>query len=280
MNGNQNITATFEPSPRNLAVTILGSGAAVVTSSPAGINCNELSKPDCDAGYAHGTAVTLTAAEAPNATAAQWSGCGNVTAANECEVTMDRARGVTATVMRIDKVINPRTPGECEDGIDNDGDGLVDYPPDRGCSSSSDDESGDPAVSFGPTPTSVLRPGGLAAVTGAIVAIRSRCLGTIEPCTGVAQLFARARSHRNARHSARRGARNVLIGRGRYSVGAGKSEVIHLQLNSRGKALLTSAGNGALKATLTGPDLRSRVVRLKRAGNARRGQISRGGDRR
>jgi len=35
------------------------------------------------------------------------------------------------------------TPPQCSDGIDNDGDGLIDYPQDPGCQSpQDDDESG------------------------------------------------------------------------------------------------------------------------------------------
>ena len=38
---------------------------------------------------------------------------------------------------------------ECEDGIDNDGDGCIDYPMDPGCVSSSDDDEGDVACTAG-----------------------------------------------------------------------------------------------------------------------------------
>src|SRR5512143_394423 len=37
----------------------------------------------------------------------------------------------------------------CNDGVDNDGDGRVDYPDDPGCSSVNDDSEGDPQVPVG-----------------------------------------------------------------------------------------------------------------------------------
>ncbi len=42
-------------------------------------------------------------------------------------------------------------PAQCADGIDNDGDGLIDYPSDPGCSGPGDDDETDPLV---PPPTS------------------------------------------------------------------------------------------------------------------------------
>ncbi|MBU1036912.1 hypothetical protein KKF32_02665, partial [Patescibacteria group bacterium] len=35
---------------------------------------------------------------------------------------------------------------QCADGLDNDGDGLIDYPNDPGCSSASDNDETDPSV--------------------------------------------------------------------------------------------------------------------------------------
>jgi Divergent InlB B-repeat domain len=257
MNGAQSVTATFNLSPRHLAVTVVGSGAATVTSSPAGITCNENNAPDCDQGYAHGTAVTLTATEAINAEPAKWSGCDNVTVSNQCEVTMDRAKSVTATVTRIDKVISPRIPDACEDGLDNDGDGRTDYPADPGCQSAADDESGDPS---GPKPQpNFLRPAGLASVHGGTAAISARCIGS-ERCTGSAELFVRSG-----------GGGKVLIGRGSYDVAAGEAGTVSLRLNHRGQMLLDRAVRGSLKAILAGPGLRDRVVRLKAVGSAREG---------
>ena len=75
-----------------LKVTKAGSGAGTVTSSPAGVDCGAT----CEFSFGEGTAVTLTAASATNSKAVIWSGCDSVLA-NECKVTMDAAKAVTAT---------------------------------------------------------------------------------------------------------------------------------------------------------------------------------------
>lgn len=51
---------------------------------------------------------------------------------------------------------------QCSDGIDNDGDGLIDYPVDPGCSSAIDDDETDTSqpVSSGPAPSIIVGPGG------------------------------------------------------------------------------------------------------------------------
>ncbi len=51
---------------------------------------------------------------------------------------------------------------QCADSVDNDGDSLIDYPADPGCSSAVDDDETDSVQpsSSGPTPTITLGPGG------------------------------------------------------------------------------------------------------------------------
>jgi len=73
-----------------VAVTRSGNGSGVVTSSPNGINCGFA----CNAGYAIGTTVTLTATPAADSTFVGWSGdCSGV---GSCVVTMDATRNVSA----------------------------------------------------------------------------------------------------------------------------------------------------------------------------------------
>ena len=90
----RSVTATFDIKPQ-LVVTRAGAGAsqATVTSSPGGISCGST----CQALYARGTTVTLTAASGPHALPAQWAGCGSLNGSNQCLVTMSEARSVTAT---------------------------------------------------------------------------------------------------------------------------------------------------------------------------------------
>jgi hypothetical protein len=72
-----------------LTVSLVGSGR--VTSSPAGIDCGAT----CSARFARGTAVTLTAAPAVDATFVGWS--GGCTGTGLCVVTLEDDRSVAAT---------------------------------------------------------------------------------------------------------------------------------------------------------------------------------------
>lgn len=54
----------------NVTVTMAGTGAGTVTSSPAGISC----KPTCSAAFAAGTSVKLTPVAAKGSYFAGWSG--------------------------------------------------------------------------------------------------------------------------------------------------------------------------------------------------------------
>jgi hypothetical protein len=95
-------SATVTVPAYTLTVTKAGTGAGTVTSSPVGIEC----PGTCQASYASGLVVTLTAQGAPGAEFEGWSGaCSGL--ANTCQVTMSGARSVTAT-------FNPYTPRPVE----------------------------------------------------------------------------------------------------------------------------------------------------------------------
>ncbi len=65
-----------------------------------------------------------------------WSNCnGNMSADRTCHVTV--AKGVTKTVTA--SYFSP-DPAQCSDGLDNDDDGLIDYPADIGCNGPNDDD--------------------------------------------------------------------------------------------------------------------------------------------
>ena len=87
------VTATFTATTTNFALTVAeaGTGTGTVSSAPAGITCPST----CNANFASGTAVTLTAAPATGSTFAGWStpceGTGT------CVVTVTAATTVTAT---------------------------------------------------------------------------------------------------------------------------------------------------------------------------------------
>ena len=97
MSADRNVTATFSDIPTtqfDLAVTVFGQG--VVTSSPAGIDC----EPTCSAAYDDGTVVDLTATPDAGWQFDGWS--GDCTGTGPCSVTMSADRNVTATFSEID----------------------------------------------------------------------------------------------------------------------------------------------------------------------------------
>jgi hypothetical protein len=85
-------TAFGKPATFSLSVGSVGSGAGVVTSSPAqGIECSG----SCVGQVRAGAEVTLDAKAGPGSSFAGWSG-GGCTGAARCAVEMDRARSVHA----------------------------------------------------------------------------------------------------------------------------------------------------------------------------------------
>lgn len=81
---------------QTLEVRPEGNGAGTVTSEPAGISCGAAAGA-CEASFADGTPVTLTASLAAGTETVRWGGCDAVTATNACEVTMGAAKDVSAT---------------------------------------------------------------------------------------------------------------------------------------------------------------------------------------
>jgi hypothetical protein len=85
----QNYTASLNT--YNLIVSKLGTGSGTVTSLPIGINCG----PDCSEPYTYGQLVTLTATPDGTSIFAGWSGA--CSGSDNCTLTMDAAKTVTAT---------------------------------------------------------------------------------------------------------------------------------------------------------------------------------------
>ena len=83
---------------RTLSATKAGKGAGTLTSSPAGISCG----PTCQAGYADGTTVTLSAAAATGSEFRGWS--GDCSGTGKCVVLMNAFKRITATF-----AVGPRT---------------------------------------------------------------------------------------------------------------------------------------------------------------------------
>ena len=74
-----------------LTASRTGTGQGTITSDPAGIDCGSV----CEADFEDSTSVELTATPEPGSSFVGWS--GDCSGTGTCEVTMDRARDVTAT---------------------------------------------------------------------------------------------------------------------------------------------------------------------------------------
>jgi LmbE family N-acetylglucosaminyl deacetylase len=94
-------TARFDLEQHTLTVTRSGSGSGTVSSSPAGISCGS----ECAHAFNAGTLVKLTGSPAAGSKPVVWTNCDNVNGANECEVTMNGAKTVTATFAAIPQFI-------------------------------------------------------------------------------------------------------------------------------------------------------------------------------
>jgi len=82
--------------PKNLTLTVNGTGGGTVTSSPNGIACINNSSRDCSAPFPYRSKVTLYANPASNSTFGDWSGDCQGTAAS-CVLDLAADLSVTAT---------------------------------------------------------------------------------------------------------------------------------------------------------------------------------------
>ena len=89
--GDSVVVGTFRLIPKNLSVSLGGTGTGTVTSSPAGIDCGSV----CFAAFTHGSIVTLSAAPSAGSVFAGWTGACAGT--DPCTLTMDADRAVSAS---------------------------------------------------------------------------------------------------------------------------------------------------------------------------------------
>ena len=89
--GDSVVVGTFRLIPKNLSVSIDGTGTGTVTSAPAGIDCGSV----CSAAFSHGSIVTLSAAPSAGAVFAGWTGA--CVGTDPCTLTMDADRAVSAS---------------------------------------------------------------------------------------------------------------------------------------------------------------------------------------
>lgn len=82
------------PDALTLTVTLAGSGAAIITSTPTGVTC---SGTTCKGSFARGTSVALTVAPAAGSVFAGWSG-GACTGSGACAALVDRDVAISAAI--------------------------------------------------------------------------------------------------------------------------------------------------------------------------------------
>lgn len=88
----RSVQATFTADELALTVVKQGGGTGAVTSQPAGINCGTT----CNANYAYGTQVTLTASPGSDSLFGGWGGDGCSGTSTTCTLSIDQARTVEA----------------------------------------------------------------------------------------------------------------------------------------------------------------------------------------
>ena len=89
----RSVTARFDRAPRAISVTIGGTGAGRVNSSPGGIGCPS----DCAEAFAHGTTVTLTAEPSSGSSFTAWGGACAGTPFVVCTLVADADQTVSVT---------------------------------------------------------------------------------------------------------------------------------------------------------------------------------------
>ena len=230
---------------RSLAVARTGAGAGTVTSSPAGIDCGSI----CEAQFAGGKTVTLTAAAASGSRFGGWSGCDSQLSAEQCVVTLDADASVSAEF----SLEQPSEPG-------------------GGGSGGSSGGGADAAGQAGPV-AKVPAFGTSAGVT--VRPLRSRVgLGGKEPIlvrnsnpfpiSGRLALWSAGKAPRRARRHHTR-ARHLRLAVGSPRVGAGSATVLRLRLTRRAKRALAAHGHlrVLLKAVVRDPQGDKRTVRRR-----------------
>jgi hypothetical protein len=151
--GGAGATATAAQTRVPLTVSIEGGGSGTVRIAP-GVSCSE----SCEQEFASGTRLNVTADAASDSTFEGWGDACSDSA--RCSFVMDGERSLTATfedsaaAPQCDEADpscaaddtqapsdRPATPSDCQDGRDNDGDGLTDAAQDPGCDRGSEADS-------------------------------------------------------------------------------------------------------------------------------------------
>ena len=120
-----------------LTVTFKGDGGGSIRVTPGGITCSD----SCELRFPAGTQLAITADPGKRSRFGGWGeACEND---GDCALTLGRDRALTVSFQRSNVPLRsapsdtdddePRVRGNCNDGIDNDGDGLTDGAQDPNC---------------------------------------------------------------------------------------------------------------------------------------------------
>lgn len=145
-----------------------------------------------------------------------------------------------------------------------------------------EDDGGDsatapPPAAIAPPPRLAVAPRGVARLLGArarvrgrVALLRLRCAGMPGArCRGVLRLSARVRVRGRGARRSRARRRNVLIGRGRYALPAGRAGIARVRLTRAGRRMARRRGKRGLRVRVLGPRLRGRALKLKPRGSRR-----------
>jgi len=129
--------------------------------------------------------------------------------------------------------------------------------------------TGNPNENQPPEPSTATA-AGIAMVKGRIAFLRLRC-NSGRGCRGTVRLVARLRASRHPKASrrSRKRARNLTIGKRRFTIAANRTKMIRVRLTHNGKRLVRRTGRRGLRVRLRGTHVKRRVVTLRRATNRR-----------
>lgn len=128
MDAAKTVTATFvADSTSTFALDVTVDGEGTVTSDPAGI---DTAAGDASFDFEEGTEVTLTATDAGDGVFDSWSGDCDSATDNECTITMDAAKSVTAAFTQVNSLSVAISTGDddAEELLDGSSESSVRYP--------------------------------------------------------------------------------------------------------------------------------------------------------
>lgn len=225
--GSVETVATGNLGALDLAVDALGNAFVVYVDEAADAVKARIRKPGATGAWGAPETLSsgLSGVESPHVAAV---------AGYEAFAAFTADNGVGAAARAVYAATGDATPKVCEDGVDNDGDGLTDHPADPGCSSPDDADESNPPPASGPPPAAGASPaagGGVPPTGGSGVGskpmIRTACGKASERLAKANKQFKKA--NRTLKKRKRR-ARNA---RGKKQLKKAKKQLKKLKKNSK-----------------------------------------------